>query len=131
MSMPLSKLIDNLSEGLHNNNCADCVSCLDYIKTKNEKLILKFFNFKSYYEKDFNKELIERFASTYEFCNKDLNKFMLLLRKGVYPYEYMDNWERFNETLLPNKESFYSNLNMENIDDIDYRHGNNVFKGFK
>ena len=43
----------------------------------------------------------------------------------------MDNWERFNETSLPNKESFYSNLNMENIDDIDYRHGNNVFKIFK
>ena len=39
--------------------------------------------------------------------------------------------ERFNETSLPNKESFYSNLNIENIDDIDYRHGNNVFKRFK
>ena len=37
----------------------------------------------------------------------------------------------FDETSLPNKESFYSNLNMENIDDIDYRHGNNVFKIFK
>ena len=54
-----------------------------------------------------------------------------MLRKGVYPYEYMDNWERFNETLLPSKGSFYSNLNMENIDDIDYRHGNNVLKRFK
>ena len=43
----------------------------------------------------------------------------------------MDNWERFNETSLRNKEYFYSNLNMENIDDIDYRHGNNVFKRFK
>ena len=43
----------------------------------------------------------------------------------------MDNWERFNEMSLPSKESFYSNLNMENIDDIDYRHGNNVFKRFK
>ena len=53
------------------------------------------------------------------------------MRKGVYPYEYMDNWERFNEMSLPSKESFYSNLNMENIDDIDYRHGNNVFKRFK
>ena len=40
----------------------------------------------------------------------------------------MDNWERFDETSLPDKESFYSSLNMENIDDIDYRHGNNVFK---
>ena len=43
----------------------------------------------------------------------------------------MDNWERFNETSLPNKESFYNNLNMENIEDIDYSHGNNVFKIFK
>ena len=43
----------------------------------------------------------------------------------------MDNWERFNERSLPSKESFYSNLNMENIDDIDYGHGNNVFNKFK
>ena len=130
MSMPLSELIDNLSEGIHNNKCADCKSCLDYIKTKNEKLILKCLNREQYYKKKFNKELIKRFASTYEFCNKDLNKFILLLRKGAYPYEYMDNWERFNETSLPNKKSFYSNLNMENIDDIDCRYGNNVFKIF-
>ena len=131
MSSSLSKLIDNLSEGLHYNKCLDCKSCLDYIKTKNEKLILKCFNCKRYYEKGFNKELIKRLASTYEFCNKSLHKFILLLRKGVYPYEYMDNWEIFDETSLPNKESFYSNLNMENIDDIDYRQGNNVFKRFK
>ena len=130
--MPLSKLIDNLSEGIHNNKCADCESCLDYVRsTKNEKLIFKCFNCEQYYKKRFNKDLIKRFASTYEFCNKDLNKFILLLRKGVYPYEYMDNWERFDETLLPSKESFYSNLNMENIDDIDYRYDNNVFKRFK
>ena len=54
-----------------------------------------------------------------------------MLRKGVYPYEYMDNWERFNETSLPSKESFYSNLNMKDIDDIDYRRVNNVFNKFK
>ena len=131
MSSSLSKLVDNLSEGLYNNKCVDCESCLDSIRTKNEKLILKCFNCKQYYEKDCNKELIKRFASTFEFCNKNLNKFILLLRKGVYFYEYMDNWEIFNETSLPNKESFYSSLNMENIDDIDYRHGNNVFKRFK
>ena len=131
MSTSLSKLVDNLSEGLHNNKCVNCKSCLDYMRTKNEKLIFKCFNCKKNYEKDFNKELIKRFANTYEFCNKNLNKFILLLRKDVYPYEYMDNWKRFDETSLPNKESFYSNLNMENIDDIDYRHGNNVFKIFK
>ena len=43
----------------------------------------------------------------------------------------MDNWERFDETSLPDKESFYNSLNMKNIDDIDYRHGNNVFKKSK
>ena len=104
---------------------------LDYIKIKNEKLILECYNRKQRYRKKFNKELIKRFTSTYSFCNNHLNKFILLLRKGAYPYEYMDNWERFNETSLPSKESFYSNLNMENIEDIDYRHGNNAFNKFK
>ena len=131
MSTSLSKLVDNLSEELHNNKCLNCKFCLDYMKTKNKKLILKCFNSKQNYEKDFNKELIKRFANIYEFCNGNLNKFILLLRKGVYSYEYMDNWEKFDETSLPNKDSFYSSLNMENIDDIDYRHGNNVFKRIK
>ena len=43
----------------------------------------------------------------------------------------MDYWESFDETSFPDKEPFYSSLNMENIDDIDYRHGNSVFKKFK
>ena len=54
-----------------------------------------------------------------------------MLRKGVYPYEYMDTWERFNEKLLPSKKDFYNNLNMEDVNNIDYRHANNEFKGFK
>ena len=131
MSSSLSKLVDNLSEGIHDNKCADCKSSLDYIKIKNEKLILECYNCKQRYRKKFNKELIKRFASTYEFCNNDLNKFVLLLIKGVYPHEYMDTWERFNEISLPSKEDFYSNLNMEDIGDIDYRHAINVFKRFK
>ena len=140
MASSLSKLVDNLSEGIHNNKCFDCGSNLDYIKImtkpsslerKNEKLILEFIIANNVIEKKINKKLIKRFTSTYSFCNNDLNKFILLLRKGVYPYEYMDNWERFNETSLPSKESFYSNLNMENIEDIDYRHGNNVFNKFR
>ena len=139
MSSSLSKLVDNLSEGIHNNKCTDCKSNLDYIKT-NEKLILECYNCKQRYEKKFNKELIKRFASTYEFCNNDttgsssserVNKFVLLLREGVYPYEYADTWEKFSEISLPSKEDFYSNLNMEDISDIDYRHANNVFKVFK
>ena len=132
MSSSLSKLVDNLSEGIHNNECLDCNSCLDYVSgTRNKKLLLKCFNWTTYYEKKVNKELIKKFKNTCSFCNNDINKFVLLLRKGVYPYEYMDSWERFNETSLPSKEDFYSNLNMENIDDLDYRHGNNVFTRFE
>ena len=132
MSSSLSKLVDNLSEGIHNNKCFDCESNLDYIKIKkNEKLLLKCFNCNIYYKKKFNKDLMKKFKNAYSFCSNDLNKFILLLRKGVYPYEYMDSWERFNETSLPSKKEFYSNLNIEDIDEIDYRHGNNVFKSFK
>ena len=54
-------------------------------------------------------ELIETFSNTSEFCNRDINKFTLTLRKGVYPYEYMDSWERFNELSLPIKNLFAVN----------------------
>ena len=115
MSTSLSNLVDNLSEGFHNDKCTNCKSCLDYMTIKDEQLIFRCFRCKKYYEKDFNKELTQRFANIYEFCSGDLNKFILLLRKGVYPYEYMDSWEKSNETSLPDKEAFYSNLNMEDI----------------
>ena len=55
----------------------------------------------------------------------------MLLRKGVYPYEYMDSWERLNETSLPDKEAFYSELNSEDITDKDYVHAQNLFKELK
>ena len=46
----------------------------------------------------------------------------MLLEKGIYPYEYMDSWEKFNETPLPDIEEFYSNPNMEDIADADYKY---------
>ena len=85
MPISLSNLVSNLSEGLHNDRCTDSKSCLDYMATKDEKLIFRCFRCKKNYENNFNKDLIQRFANTYEFFNGDLNKFILLLRKGVYP----------------------------------------------
>ena len=68
MSSSLSKLVDNLSKGIHNNKYVDCKSNLDYVRiTKNEKLLLKCFNCDSYYKKKFNKDLIKKFKSTYSF----------------------------------------------------------------
>ena len=131
MSTTLSKLVDNFSEVLYSDKCTDCKLHFDYMSIKDNQLIFMCFGCKNNYEKKFNKELIKRFVNTYRFCNKDLNKFILLSRKGVYPNQYMDNWERFDDRLLPNKEAFYSNLNMEDITDTDYRHANKVFKKFK
>ena len=44
----------------------------------------------------------------------------MLLRKGVYPYKYMDSWERFDEITLPNQKASYSKLYLENITDEDH-----------
>ena len=130
MSTSLSSLVDNLSEKLYSDKCKDCKSELDYMSIKNNQLIFQCLKCKKNYKKDY-KELIKRFANTYEFCNGDTNKFILLLRKGVYPYEYMDSWERFNETSLPDKKAFYSKLYLEDITDKDYVHAQEVFKELK
>ena len=57
-------------------------------------------------------------------------QYELLIRKGVYPYEYMSSWDKFNETKLPPKEAFYSNRNMSDISDQDYSHAQKVWKEF-
>ena len=54
----------------------------------------------------------------------------MFLRKGVYPYEYMDSWEKFDETALPPKKDFYSNLNLENISDGYYTHAQKIWDVF-
>ena len=54
----------------------------------------------------------------------------LIKRKGVYPYEYMNTEERFNETKLPPKKAFYSRLSGEGITEEDYKHALNVWNAF-
>ena len=81
MQSSLSTLTDNLSE-INNMN----------LRISRDALVKKFYN-------------------TYQLCDNDFHKFNLSLRKGVYPYEYMDKWEKCNEGKLPDKELFYSELN--------------------
>ena len=83
-----------------------------FIRFKNNKLNYKCKECGGRYFKSIN-ESIKNFPILHQFCNGDLNKIVLLLRKGVYPYEYMDSWERFNETSLPDKKAFYNELNLE------------------
>ena len=54
-----------------------------------------------------------------------------MLRKGVYPYEYIDSWKKFHETSIPPKETYYSKLNKEDISDADYAHAQKVWDVFE
>ena len=62
-----------------------------------------------------------------EFQNEQLN---LMKQKGIYPYDYMDSFEKFNETELPTKQHFYSMLYDEHISDEQYNHAQNVWNTF-
>ena len=72
-------------------------------------------------------------AEALKYTNKRFQKekFNLMTRKGVYPYDYMDSFEKFNKTELPTKEEFYSILNNEHITDEDYCHAQKVWNTFQ
>ena len=94
MSTSLSSLVDNLSEIYKK----ECKSCKERKKIMSECIFIGLKNNRLHYKcKECNDEsyksingLNKKFPNTYRFCNGDVNKFILLLRKGVYPYEYMD-----------------------------------------
>ena len=60
----------------------------------------------------------------YQFCNGDLNKLFLLLRKGIYPYDYIDSWKWFDENKI-------SELNFKNITDKEYEHVKKLWEAFE
>ena len=66
------------------------------------------------------RNLVKGGNKTFGFKNYSELQYKLLTRKGVYPYEHMSSWDRFEDTELPPKESFYSSLNMSKISESDY-----------
>ena len=64
------------------------------------------------------------------FENYNCSQCKLLIRKGIYPYEYMNSWDKFKETSLPSIKRFYSNLNMSGVSDTDYEHACSVWREF-
>ena len=70
----------------------------------------------------------EAFKYTKQEFKKE--QFNLMKQKGIYPYDYMDSFNRFNETQLPKKQDFYSILNNEHISDEQYKHAQNVWDTF-
>src|SRR5258708_26830301 len=63
--------------------------------------------------------------------NLSQNKFKLLIQKQIYPYEYMDHFDKFEEEKLPSREEFYSTLNYEQISEEDYRHACKIWHIFQ
>ena len=121
MARSLPNLVNNPSEGVHRTKCklghADkkCKTCgmkymfcnffLEYINFKDELIEYKCLRCNKNYQHKFDEKLKEQFLNKYTFSNYNNNKFISLLRKGVYPYEYMDDLKKFNKTSLPEKES--------------------------
>ena len=131
MATSLSNLVDNLAERFHKTKCKDCDCFLEYESVKGNLIKYKCFSCNKYYSNKIYEKLKKRFRNTFRFSKNDVDEFILLLSNNVYPYEYMDDWEKFNETTLPKKGEFYSSLNMEDITDADYVHGKRVCKGFE
>ena len=122
MTSLLSNLANNLSEGVprikykYGDDDKKCET--GWIKYKYCDCFFQYINFKDnlieynclycnkHYQRKVDKKLKEQFLNTYKYSNHNNNKFILLLKKDVYPYEYIDDWEKFNETTLSEKEDF-------------------------
>ena len=99
-----------------------------------DKLIeLRFidsFKFMSSSLDSLTKNLVSGGKKLFPFEDYSELQYDLLTRKGVYPYEYINSWDRFEETHLPPISAFYSNLNMSSISEEDYQHAQRIWKGF-
>ena len=120
MAASLSNLVDKFAEGIHkikhkydNEKCElcgikykDCEYYLEWASSKDDLIEYK----RLYWNKNYQKSLMkknkkkQRFANMCRFSNHNKNTFILLLWKGIYLYEYMEDWGKFNETLLPEKK---------------------------
>ena len=147
MASSLSNLVDNLSEGIQINKCKlgyddkKCETCgikfkycdcfFEYTNFKDDLIEYKCLVCNNNCQIKSDKKLNVRYFNTYTFSNRDNNKFILLLQKDIYPHEYIDDWEKFNETSLPPKEDFYNDLNMAGFNDADYALTKRACKNFE
>ncbi|XP_071581757.1 uncharacterized protein [Temnothorax nylanderi] len=123
--LPLTKetyisFTKNVREGVNWENCTKLrfVDSFKFLSTSLEKLA-------SYLDR--NKLKIMRS----EFSELSESDFNLLTRKGVFPYEYVDGFDKLLVTELPPREAFYSSLTGETATDSDYEHARNVWRCFR
>ena len=100
---------------------------------KDKKIELRFidsFKFMASSLDSLTNNLVKGGRKLFGFDDYNESQYNLLTRKGIYPYEYMSSWDKFEESQLPLIEAFYSNLNMTNVSEDDYQHAQKVWKEF-
>ena len=109
-------------------------SYIDKNGEEKDKLIelrsIDSFKFMSSSLDSLTKSLVSGEKKLFSFEDYSELQYGLLIRKGVYPYEYVNSWDRFNKTRLPPISAFYSNLDMSSISEEDYQHAQRVWKEF-
>ena len=91
MASSLSNLDDNLAEEIHKIKCINCDCFLEYESVKDNLIKYKCLSCNKDYRNRLDEKFKKRFKNTFKFYDNDIPKFILLLRKGVYPHEYMDD----------------------------------------
>ena len=87
----MSNLADDLAERIHKIKCKDCDFFIEYKSVKDNLIKYDCLSCNEDYSNKFDEKLKRRFKNIFKFSDNDINKFILLLRKCVYPHEYMDN----------------------------------------
>ena len=87
MTSSLPSLVDNLTEGIYKMKCKDCNCFLEYQSVIDNSIKYKCLSCKYDYSNKFDEDLKIPFKNTLEFSNSNINKCIMLLRKGIYPYE--------------------------------------------
>ena len=138
MASSSSNLVNNLSERFDKIKCKyghDDKKCVTYIiKYQHFNCFLEYTNFKDdllntyvyIVTKIINKSLMKNQRNNFlidtNFLTMKTIKLFYCCENGVSSYEYMNRWEKFNQTSIPGKKDFYSYLNIENTTDADYTH---------
>ena len=123
MQGSLDSHVNNLSE----LNVCNCLNKSEQnIKIKYDNYIYTRCKTCTKRSKQLITSLKDKFPNLYQLSEGNIKKFIILLKKGIYPYEYMDNWNKFEEIELPSIDKFYSNLYLKNITKNEYKHAQNV-----
>ena len=114
MASSLSNLAINLAEGIHKIKCIDCDCFFEYESVNGNLIKQKRLSCNKNYSNKIDEKLKKEFQNTFKVSNNDVKKFILLLTKGVCPYENMDEYEniygeKFNEISLHKKKDFCIN----------------------